>query len=298
MKVFKPIFIVGVGRSGTSMLQSMLNAHREITFPPETHFIRTYLSRNSEFNSVKEEMLNDPNLLKLDIPLKEMIEGTNDFESFYKNLLQEYMYKQGKKHVGDKDPKNIEHMQLIRNVFPQAIIIHIYRDPRAVIASRMKAEWSKGRPLWQHILAYKAQLNYGRKKGRELFDNYIEIKYEKLLEETVEELKKLCNALELEYDPNMIEFYKSSGDVVQGEEISWKQNCFNPVMLQNIDKWKNELSEEQIKDIEFVLEDEMKLLGYEQTKDSTVSYRLQKQYYKLFIEVINILYKSKINNLD
>lgn len=294
MKVFKPIFIVGVGRSGTSMLQSMLNAHREITFPPETHFIRTYLSKNSEFNSVKEEILNDSDLLKLDLPLKEIIENNSNLDDFYKDLLQEYMYKQGKKHVGDKDPKNIEYMQLIRKVFPQAIIIHIYRDPRAVIASRMKAKWSKDRPLWQHILAYKTQLNYGCEQGNKLFENYIEIKYEKLLEETEEELKKLCKILDLKYDPNMIEFYKSSGDVVQGEEISWKQNCFNPVMLQNIDKWKNELSEAQIKDIEFVLEDEMKLLGYDQIKDSTVSYKLQKQYYKLFIEAVNTLYKSKL----
>ena len=295
MKVFKPIFIVGVGRSGTSMLQSMLNAHREITFPPETHFIRTYLSKNSEFNSVKEEMLNDPDLLRLDLPLKEIIERNSDLESFYKDLLQQYMINQGKEYVGDKDPKNIEYLKLIHDIFPQATIIHIYRDPRAVIASRMKAQWSKNRPFWQHILAYKTQLSYGREKGNKLFKNYIEIKYENLLEDTQEELKKLCKSLDLEYDANMIEFYKTSGDVVQGEEISWKQNCFNPVMLQNIDKWKNELSEEQIKDIEFVLEDEMKLLGYEQIKDSTVSYKLQKQYYKLFIEVVNTLYKSKLN---
>ena len=295
MKVFKPIFIVGVGRSGTSMLQSMLNAHREITFPPETHFIRTYLSKNNEFKSVKEEILSDPNLLKLDLPLKEIIEDTSDFESFYKNLLQQYMTNQGKVYVGDKDPKNIEYLNLIHNIFPEATIIHIYRDPRAVIASRMKAKWSKNRPLWQHILAYKTQLSYGREKGNKLFKNYIEIKYERLVEDAVGELKKLCKSLDLEYDSNMIEFYKTSGDVVQGEEISWKQNCFNPVMLQNIDKWKNDLTEEQIKDIEFVLEDEMKLLGYNQIKDNTGFYRFQKHYYKVFIKAVDTLYKFKLN---
>ncbi len=295
MNVFKPIFIVGVGRSGTSMLQSMLNAHRDITFPPETHFIRSYLSGKNKFGSVKETMLSDPNLLKLNLPLREIIERNSNLESFYKDLLQEYMLRQGKKYVGDKDPKNIEYLKLIHSVFPQAIIIHIYRDPRAVIASRIKAKWSQGRPLWQHILAYKAQLAYGRQKGSELFELYVEVKYEKLLEKTEEELKKICSTLDLEYDSNMVEFYKSSADVVQGEEISWKQNCFNPVMLQNIDKWKNELSEEQIKSIELVLDNEMKMLGYDKIKDSTLFYRLQKQYYKLFIETINMMYKFKLN---
>jgi hypothetical protein len=295
MNVFKPIFIVGVGRSGTSMLQSMLNAHRDITFPPETHFIRSYLSGRNKLGSVKETILSDHNLLKLNLPLESIVERNNSLESFYKDLLQEYMFKQGKKYVGDKDPKNIEYLKLIHSVFPQAIIIHIYRDPRAVVASRIKAKWSQGRPLWQHLLAYKAQLAYGRQKGSKLFKIYIEIKYEKLLEETEEELKKICNMIELDYDPNMIEFYKSSADVVQGEEISWKQNCFNPVMLQNIDKWKDELSEEQIKDIEFVLDSEMELLDYGKIEDSTMFYKLKKQYYKLFIETVNMMYKSKLN---
>ena len=126
MKIFKPIFIVGVGRSGTSMLQSMLNTHREITFPPETHFIRSYISEKNELENVKEELLSDPNLLKLRLPLKKILERNTKLETFYKELLKEYMISQGKKYVGDKDPKNIEYLQLIHNIFPQAIIIHIY----------------------------------------------------------------------------------------------------------------------------------------------------------------------------
>jgi len=37
------IFIIGLGRSGTSLLQSILNAHSEIAFLPETHFLRKYV---------------------------------------------------------------------------------------------------------------------------------------------------------------------------------------------------------------------------------------------------------------
>ncbi len=295
MKGFRPIFIVGVGRSGTSMLQSMLNAHGEITFPPETHFIRTYLSgQNSIDGIVEEKMLNDVNLLKLDLPLKKIIERNSDLNGLYVDLLQEYMLKREKKYVGDKDPKNIEYMQLLYNFFPQAIVIHIYRDPRAVIASRMKAEWSKGRPLWQHILAYKVQLNYGRSKGGDLFDNYIEIKYERLVEDPERELKRLCDLLGLKYDPNMVEFYKSAGDVVQGEEVSWKQNCFNPVMLQNIDKWKDQLSEKQISIIEFVLSSEMNLLGYDKIYKKRTFCVFYKQCYRLFIETVGMIYRFKL----
>ena len=42
---FAPIFVVGVGRSGTSLVQSMLAAHSQVAFPPEMQFVRRYLGR-------------------------------------------------------------------------------------------------------------------------------------------------------------------------------------------------------------------------------------------------------------
>ena len=56
----------------------------------------------------------------------------------------------------------------------------------------------------------------------------------------------------------MLEFYKNASDVVQGEEIAWKGNVFNPVMLENIDKWKNQLQNYEVQNIEYVLSNEIK----------------------------------------
>ena len=52
-----PIFIIGVGRSGTSLLQSMLNSHSKIAFTPETHFIRSYMSSNIDIKRNSEKIL-------------------------------------------------------------------------------------------------------------------------------------------------------------------------------------------------------------------------------------------------
>jgi len=294
MDSFRPIFIVGVGRSGTSMLQSMLNAHKDITFPPETHFIRTYLSKKLDLNDVKEKLLQDKDLIKLNIPLEPIFEKSSNLNDFYTQLLISYMQKQNKNIVGDKDPKNIEFLKLIYSIFPNAIIIHIYRDPRAVIASRLKAKWSKNKPFWQHLLAYKSQLAYGRKVGKRLFDKYIEIKYENLIRNPESELKNLCSSIGIEYDKNMVEFYKSANEVVQGEELSWKQNVFNPVMLENIDKWKHELTQDQIQMIELMLDSEMSTLKYVPIADISVFYKIKKFMYKLFINSVNIIYTNKL----
>ena len=92
----------------------------------------------------------------------------------------------------------------------------------------------------------------------------------------------------------MLEFYKNSFEVVQGSEVLWKENLFNPIMLENIDKWKNELSIEEIQLIEFLLSKEMKMFGYENIKiDPT--YGLKKHFYKFLLKIFVYVYSVKLN---
>ena len=76
----KKLFIVGVGRSGTTLLQSMLNAHPEICFTPETHFVKRYLvphlSGNKCFSKANliQSLAEDKYFSRLDVPLNDVIE--------------------------------------------------------------------------------------------------------------------------------------------------------------------------------------------------------------------------------
>jgi len=81
------IFIIGVGRSGTTLLQVMLNSHSKIAFLPETHFFRFYISNPKlriyylvkGYNWLKLKLLNDDNLLRLNLNLKEIIQSAESF---------------------------------------------------------------------------------------------------------------------------------------------------------------------------------------------------------------------------
>lgn len=281
----EPILIVGVGRSGTSLLQAMLNAHSKIAFTPETHFIRTYLSKNLNFDDCKDKILNDKYLNNLNLDLKKNLLNSNSKLQFYNNILKEYRFNKSKQYIGDKDPKNIEYLKIINKNFPNCLIIHIIRDPRAVISSRIKAKWSKNRYLWQHILAYKAQFNFFE-KNKHIFDNrYVEIKYEKLLEEPKKQLEKILKKLNLNYEKNMIRFSKTANEIVKKDEKLWKNNLFNPVIIRNISKWKYEMNLVDISIIEKCLFKEMQKCGYD--------YRSKSKIIALFFSFLSILYQIK-----
>lgn len=258
--VEQPIFIIGVGRSGTTLLQAMLHAHKLIAFTPETHFIRRYLARRrvrrlldrgytDRFLEAVEE---DSDLNRLGLDFAPIITQLKNREalsliSFYKTLLEIWREEKGAAVVGDKDPKNIEFLRFIHDYFPAARIIHIVRDPRAVVLSRMKAEWSRHRGFLSHVAIYNLQLQKGIRDGRNLFGrNYYEIIYEDLVTNPEQQCEQLCQWLNIPFDPGMLNFQQSSHEIIKGREINWKGDCFKPVQPANKDKWTSGLNRRQI----------------------------------------------------
>lgn len=250
-----PIFVVGVGRSGTTLLMAMLDAHPEIAFPPETHFLRTLVVSNKAVNrSDAIKMLEaHPFVSRVGIDSAALASGfpenhrARNWHQAYRVLLDLVRLRSGKKLVGDKDPKNIEYLPLIKAVYSDARILHIVRDPRDVLLSRMKADWSKERPILHHVLAYRAQLRMGRYDGSRLFgDRYMEIQYEKLIAEPETTLQRICAFLGVSYKPQMLEFHKSAAHLVSGDEAQWKQNVTKPLLTANSGRWRQTLTRVRI----------------------------------------------------
>ncbi len=79
----RSIFVVGVGRSGTSLLQSMLAAHSELAFPPETGFLRRYgadstitrLARQSSHSDIVSHLEADTRLQRISVSFTEVVEA-------------------------------------------------------------------------------------------------------------------------------------------------------------------------------------------------------------------------------
>ena len=249
------IFIVGVGRSGTSLIQSMLNAHPDIAFIPEINYIRRFLAtqtleriaKRAGVNGLIELLLKDNRLQRLEIDLKSLLEWVDPQSrelrvDIYRAILQKHLKNEGKTIPGDKDPRSVEYLAVIAKYFPKAYIVHIIRDPRDILLSKMNAEWSRDRSVYLHVLANKVQLMMGMQEFKLFGERYIEIKYEELLADPEKTLKRLCEDLGIQYHDSMLDYTDSSRKLVADDEMAWKKETLGPLLKSNVGKWKNGLS--------------------------------------------------------
>jgi hypothetical protein len=255
-----PIFIVGVGRSGTSLLQSMFAAHRDIAFAPETAFVRRYVAKGTltkhfvqrGAKSVASLLSGDDYIqrtgLDIDKLLCEMsIHGSFTDGAVYRAMVAEVSRRENKPKYGDKDPRSVEFLGLIRNVLAGCHVVHVIRDPRDILVSKKKTTWSNKHGVLHHVFASRVQLRMGRVWGPRLFGNrYHELIYEKLLSDPERELYRLCRRLGLSFDPSMLDFQVSAKQLVSEKEMSWKKETLGPLLRDNQRKWVGSLSDWEI----------------------------------------------------
>jgi hypothetical protein len=251
--------IVGVGRSGTSLLMTALDSHPMLALPPETQFVWRHIARwpKATLAQTRTRVATETNFARLHFDLDEFFapfeSGGEAFSNAraYRRIFELWAHRTGTARIGDKSPKNIEYLPLIQRIFPAAKVIHIIRDPRDVFLSRTKAKWSAGRSRLAQALAYRAQFDMARRIGPRLFgERYLEVHYEEILSNPQAELGRICSLLGVPFDAKMLDREKSARTHVFREEIEWKQTVLGPLLTENRDKWRKELSPEDVAFIE------------------------------------------------
>ena len=298
----KKLFIVGVGRSGTTLLQAMLNAHPDICFTPETHFLKRFivpqLSSRKEVNkkNLQDLLQEDKYFSRLNISIEENLKNytsvlsNQDLIELFDGVLNQYAKSKNKSFVGDKDPMNSSYIDQIKYCFSESFLIHIIRDPRDVILSRMKSDWGKDTSFAVHLAEHNVQLESMLSNGMTLFqEKYVEVYYEQLLENPEKELQRVCNKIGLLYNSEMLDFQKKAEELVFSGEKAWKENVFKPIIKNNKDKWKVGLTTLQASIVELVLRKQFEKLSYKtQTNLSVFSY-----IYMVYVDLLSLVFKLK-----
>jgi len=278
IQIEKPFIIIGVGRSGTTLLQAMLNAHPDICLPPESHFIRDFIANSyiqriynqKGLNEVERILAENKYVQRLKINTEEALmpfrENNEEFicGTLFKRYLYLYAKRKNKRYIGEKDPSNTYYLSEIKNLFARPRIIHIIRDPRDVVLSRLNPELAHGLSMEDWAFNYSVGLRIARKNGTKMFgSHYHEIYYEDLVTDTETTLKTLCDKLGISFETQMLFYHNKASEIVSDDEEKWKKNVDKPIMKNNVDKWKSKLSNKQIKMIEIICRKVFKTTKYE-----------------------------------
>ena len=217
----RPIFIVGMPRSGTSLVHQIVDSHHEVYGAGELTILSPII--NQFFRDYKKEVGISNEALAV---IRE------------KYLLFLAKLNIAEKIIIDKMPLNFRHVGFILTAFPEAKIIHMNRDPMATCWSIYKYYFNGNyysynqTDLAQYFLLYKDLMNF----WHTLFPNKIyDLCYEDLTTNQEIETRKLLDYCELEWDDNCLNFYKNKGamkttsafqvrqKMYQGSSEVWKQ---------------------------------------------------------------------------
>ena len=220
-------FIVGCPRSGTSLLQRMVDAHPVIAITPETNWIARALAASHCDGDVPvtgdlvERVTTHRRFgdLGIDEVTARRLAGKADtFAAFVSAIFDLYGQKQDKELVGDKTPGYVRSIPTLNGLFPEARFAHIIRDGRDVCLSLLN--WDKlpkilGRLAGSEDYVFTAALFWewnvrlGREAGLGLGPRlYYELRYESLVRQPEATSAALCRFLDLPYDARMVGFHE------------------------------------------------------------------------------------------
>lgn len=281
-------FIVGMGRSGTTLLRLMLDKHSLLSIPPETHFIGELLNRSCLMKIDVENFLGvlvfsrawrdfDLDLTELRkrlMALSEfsMTEGLRSFYSYYAEQQKKVFW-------GDKTPLYLGVMRDIRRLLPETFFIHLIRDGRDSALSYRGLWFGPGDDLVMHAKMWSTRIIEGRFQVADLEGRYLEVRYERLVSEPENVLKEICTSIGLEYQDDMLNYHATARDRLSQIKTRYNQDgsvfveaerlhkifelTSNPPDEKRIGLWRTEMTKEQQRVYESEAGPMLNELGYE-----------------------------------
>lgn len=269
-----PIFVVGMPRSGTTLMRFMLCAHPAISIAPETNYLNRWMrffshldfTNRKHFEIFWEEFRSIEMFRAFDINPdatydRILAAGSHDHRTVFSCIAQEYAAGKNKQRWGEKTPKHELHLDLLLQWYPQARVFYMLRDPRAVTLSRL-GQSDTSSFVHSHAERWRKSARSARIWAE---DERIQVVYyEKLVLDPEPILRKACEFLNEDFAPAMIDRTDVSGYVLYPRDAAGKKALpvlgkLNPASL---DKWRSGLSQGQVSVVQHIAGDEMRRHGY------------------------------------
>lgn len=279
-----PIFVVGAPRTGTTLTRDILNNHPDIYLFNEVHFFERVWDARNELGDLSDAASRSRALGRLaewistvgdDRAVLDVFAGDElarrlqaeggGYRGLLLALFKARAGMEGARRWGDSSPQDVLYVAQILEWFPDARIVGVVRDPRGFLAS-YKNQWRRA------VARYRERYNpvttslLWRSYMRALLDAkngiaaeaMILLHYEDLVDDAEREVRRLCEHLEVDYRPAMIEVKRSNTSYDTAVAALGKAG----IDARSRDRWRTELTPTEIWVGERIFGPVMERLGY------------------------------------
>lgn len=301
-------FIVGRIRSGTTLLNNVLNAHDQIFIPQESPFILYLFNKYSKESSWTKSKLNQFytdiwlehrltqfwELNQEHLLLKNSIVNLGNKATF-ERLCKLIIWFQARRHnksprfIGDKNPSYASYLDTLNKLFPSAKFIMLIRDPRSNMLSCKKVSFDSNHPATLATRWKKSFYNIQRFKKSSRNNSQI-VFFESLIKNPEVSLKRVSKTLGIEYNKDLMEFHNSSKELK-----SWKHFYLRPFEVSKVSNWISEITDRELETVEWITRKEIHDIDYDIIGKEVLSLRIKAFYIsRIFIGILLNILESTI----
>lgn len=279
-------------------MRSLVTSHPGIAIAPETHFLNQCVaaSNDSSFGKLWEQYARTHRFKELGLDadlMKQRIVESEDFSirNMFQMMLKEYARTQGKGRWGEKTPSHYAYLKELLIWFPNARVIWVIRDPRAICSSLLSVWWrrwearglrglegtrlTRCRRIYFDARVWRRHLSLLRTTW--LDDERVKcVQYEDIVCNPATMLRDIGDFLNEEFPDHIVnsrlwsDVSTVAPELLSGPRGYWLrthfQEAIKPITKEHIDKWRAKLTRSEIEIIENVCREGMEWLGYQEMK--------------------------------
>lgn len=272
------VFVAGCRRSGTTLLQRMLDGHPQLAVSDEANVVpRSVVESNAHPNQPLTKDLVDEvvghkffgHLGLGEATARSLAASTGTLAEFVRALLDEFAQRREKPFAGDKAPDYCRYLPSLHRLFPTVRSINIIRDGRDVALATLDwmtpTKWLGRKAMWREepvamCALYWRRLVLDGRRGRDQVgaDRCLEIRYEELVRAPEAVMRSIAAFLHLPFDQGMVEYYK--GRTRDDGGLSSTDKWLPPTP--GLRDWRVELSRRDLQLFEALAGDALASMGY------------------------------------
>jgi tetratricopeptide (TPR) repeat protein len=224
-----PIFIVGLPRAGSTLLEQILASHSAVEGTKELADIPRLVQQLNGRETTTGTSRYPTILADL---------GEDDVRRFGARFLEDtQIFRSGKPHFIDKMPNNFRHIGLIHLMLPNAKIIDARREPMACCFSNFKQLFATGQEFTYGLEAigryYRAYVELMAHWDRVLPGRVLRVQHESVIDDLEGNVRRILDYCELPFEPACLEYYKTERSV----RTPSSEQVRRPIFRDSLDQW-------------------------------------------------------------